>query len=671
MKKFFITFFTVLFFASALFSSIQRFTPDARNSVLKNVASFDDGFYSIYNPSFHSKNYGFSASYVPMEYDENLSHLLFNFPLKNYFFQADYSRFLSQGIEIWDKEGVFVKNSDYDESLISLNLIKQFVINNRNFDLGFRYHYNEASFLDDQIYSKNYFDVGIKTILKNDFAFGFSLLEIGDEDEKIALGLAKNWIFDWYASIFQATNKNDFQYSLSGEKKVSKNFSVLFGIDEDLISSDSDFMSGINLGASFNFKNFVIEYAFSKRGELGFLNYFTFRYNFDSLNSSQKTENKIENVDMKIAETTDTEVKKYKVGVSFSDAKGYGSDIQDLIIKNLKTEKALDVLSAKEFENLMTEETNPQVIDILISYNLISQKDFYTLEIEYFDTQVKKVIFQNTSELYRLRNIASNVRKMVIEFLAGNQDLILDGRLENNIAASSPPEIEGTSGQSSGQTNEQANVQIEPETEDDALNYVAIESKIEKLENPEVLLDDKNMQENLQNVEIAKPEQKAIVENVDGNYKADAQPEILATQDLGIFESEQKVVSDDKAEKLENLQVLLDDKNMQENLQNVEIVKPEQKAIVENVDENYKADAQPEILATQKFEIFEPEQNVVSADKIEENGNLQVFSDDKSIEEKTENIEVVNFEEKSFTENVDENYKDLETYIENLKKTKK
>jgi hypothetical protein len=434
---------------ASLFAYIKDLSVDAKNIVLNNVApSINTGNTSILNPSIFDNQYKFTASYIPLEYDESINHILFNIPYKDYYFQFNYSNFTSKNVEIWNENNVFIQKDNFSQKLLALSGAKNFFLDNKQITFGAKLNTDSANLGSTKIYSKTYFDFGANTVLDNKLGVGFSILNVGDNDQtKIALGVSKNIFLDWYFSIIKPINAN-LEYNLAGDYKIAKNFKIFAGIDNNIFDNNMDFLSGVKLGTSFLMKNFSIDLAFAKRGELGFMNYFTFNYVYEfKKDKIKKQEN--EKIDAPKIQSSDS--KKYKIGVLIKNQKY--NYIRDTILEYLKYDKNLEIIEP-EFTDIVMKKKNyfaeqnlntdsdwkilqdakkdldlQLIVDVTVQDKSANQ----SINIKYFDVYTKQIFYKHDRQISGRRSFEYQIRNMIFEFLENNKKFIQTGITEKEL----------------------------------------------------------------------------------------------------------------------------------------------------------------------------------------------------------------------------------------------
>ena len=410
-----------------LFARVEDLSVDARSIVLRNVAENDVYHAAFYNPAlnvFAKDNYFVSGSYVPLENDENIMQVLGSFPFFKGNAEVNYSQFVSRGVEVWTDNNVFKGNNDYVQNLLGLLYSEKI----RTFDVGARLNIESANVGGESIYSKKYLDLGVNKIFARDLAVGFSLLNFGDtENFKMGFGLNKKYYLDWYFSLFKAKNE-DTEISIAAEHDVAKNLKIYAGLDNDLLDSYMDFLSGVKLGFSLDFGgDKSLNYAFSKRGELGYLNYLTFNYR---INKTVSDKNKQTKVEKEIAQTKKEE--HYKV-VVIDNSKN--SEARNFVIKYLQYNKRLNILDDLVYEKEdIYKSTDSLKAHLIIKTEIIDLGENFRIFMNIFDVYEGKTVKDFSQDFYTERNLELTVRNMVFVFLDEYENKIKQGVHQKELA---------------------------------------------------------------------------------------------------------------------------------------------------------------------------------------------------------------------------------------------
>ncbi|MCP4481557.1 MAG: hypothetical protein GY817_01835 [bacterium] len=416
----------LFFMGAAVFASVEDLSVNAHSIVLKNVAENDSYHGSFYNPAlnvFAKDNYIISASYVPMEYEENIRQVMGSFPLYQGNAELSYSQFVSKGVEIWNDDNVFLGKSEYKQDLLGILYSQKIIPYNSSLplDFGLRLNIEEARVGSDKVYASNSLDLGVNAVFGKDLAVGLSLLNFGDDENyNFAFGINKKYWVDWYFNFYSSD-----EISFAFESDISENFNIYAGVDNDLIDPYMDFMSGIKLGFSLEINGRRIDYAFSKRGELGYLHYLTLSF---FMNKTEYKTKKNQEKKKGLAETRAHQ--NYKVVVS--EYTGH-SQMRPLILKYLRYENKLNILDDSNYQKVdIYKSTDTLKAHLVLSFDLydLGVGDSFMLELDVYDVYLDNTVKVYKKEFFSIKKLELNMRNLIFVFLDNYKTMIEDGVLK-------------------------------------------------------------------------------------------------------------------------------------------------------------------------------------------------------------------------------------------------
>ncbi|MFC1485333.1 hypothetical protein ACFL5N_02655, partial [bacterium] len=404
---------------------------------------------SFYNPAMlaYLTSLNISATYIPMDYEESINSIILRYPTRSYGFVFYYSNFISKGIEEWDITNTFQGTNTYKEDSFSLGVGRTYeskLLEDKTIDVGFRLNKNNARLGSENIYSSFSFDLGFNIILEQNLGVGLSLLNLLDPDhQKICLGFNKFYHLDWYVSLIRP-NIGYTEISVGMEHKIKDDFRVRFALDNSFVEDKTDFLSAVKIGFSFLFNkfkkfkplnDFQLDYAFSKRGDLGFIHYLTISYLYKTINKEEIFESEEEIKERGRIDLAKDEYKFIPFSVRVSC---FGEEsVRPLLYKYLSKYKQISLLDG-EMDSKLLHSMGTENIDIyksrepldyhimVVSY-LIQDKGEFTLTLDFINIYTQKILYTNIRTFYKKKDLEYHARGLVEQFYLDNKQMLKQG----------------------------------------------------------------------------------------------------------------------------------------------------------------------------------------------------------------------------------------------------